>query len=703
MLRKPIVAVTVDFLEAMSNIPKIKQKKVWEFAEKYTENPDSPGINYEKLRNVRDSKIRTVRIDLEYRAVVLHPPQGNVYTVVWVDHHDEAINWAKNREFKIHHRTGLLHVFNIDESVLSRIKEQAESNSNESLFRDYSDKKLQLCGVPTPLLPVVRNIRNEEELVELRNFISIEIYEALLCLAAGYSVDETIEELIFGEEGTYDPEDFTTALMNPSNRRKFTVVETVDELSLMLEAPMEKWRVFLHPTQEKLIYANFSGPALVTGGPGTGKTVVAMHRAKYLAERIDSEEGKILFTTFTSNLAQNIKRNLASLCPLTVFNKLEVTHLHSWVYRYLNTQGLKFSIPTEKQLQESWKEAVAKAGERKWELSFCREEWETVIQHHGIQSLEEYLQVVRYGRGIRLSERERKELFKVFESFIAAKKNKNLMEWNDVLEYSRELLIESGTILPYSTIIVDEAQDMEPSAFRLLGTMVPNKEDDLFIVGEVHQRIYKRPVVLRNCGIKVRGRSSNLRLNYRTTAQIGKWALNMIKGLNQVGFDGNESMLQGYRSLLKGNDPIVKNFATPEEEKNFIIENIKNLLGTYQPESICLVARKNDLLEDYAKYLEENGITCRVLDRGDSYRQDGHVRLGTMHRVKGLEFTCVFIVAVNEGVIPSNTVIKGSTDNLLCAERLQKEKSLLFVAATRARDLLFISSYGEPSRFLVDN
>jgi superfamily I DNA and RNA helicase len=174
----------------------------------------------------------------------------------------------------------------------------------------------------------------------------------------------------------------------------------------------------------------------------------------------------------------------------------------------------------------------------------------------------------------------------------------------------------------------------------------------------------------------------------------------MLNGEKQIDFDGNRNDLRGYRSLLKGTEPIIKNFSTFEEEMAFLVENIKKLLLTYQPESICLIARKNEMLGMYAQYLEENEIGCLLLDKNAHPRDDNRIRLGTMHRVKGLEFACVFIASVNEGIVPRESVIKGSSDPMLRAERLQMEKALLFVAATRARDLLFITSYGKPSRFL---
>ena len=486
-----------------------------------------------------------------------------------IDHHDDAINWAKNRVFEIDQKTSLIHFWNLDEKVLAHSKQQGTFAFDDSIFKNYSDKDLKLCGIPMSLLPAIRSIKDEKELESLEGHVSAEIYEALFCLAAGYSVEQTINEVISDEAKACDPVDYVTALLNPRNKRQLTVLQTADELTAMLEEPMEKWRVFLHPTQERLSHARFSGPALVTGGPGTGKTVVAMHRANYLANQITTDGKRILFTTFSSTLAQNIKTNLARLCPPAVLEKIEITHLHSWATRFLQQQGLRFGIPTEKQLLECWEEAVKEASSEKWEVRFCREEWETVIQHHdhGIESLGQYLAVVREGRGIALNTDDRKEIYKIFTSFIGAKQRRNFFEWNDVLDQARKLIPKVA--LPYTGIIVDEAQDMEPAAFRLLRAMVPVQENDLFIVGDVHQRIYKRPTVLSHCGIMVRGQTRNLKLNYRTTAQIGKWAINMLHGAKQVDFDGEKSDLRGYRSLLKGAEPIIRNFLLSRTSWNF--------------------------------------------------------------------------------------------------------------------------------------
>ncbi len=698
-MAKPQLVVTSEFMDALFNIPRSTQRKVLDFAKRFTIDPRSPGINYEKLKGARDEKIRTVRIDLEYRAVVIHPPKGNVYTLVWVDHHDAAINWAINKEFRIGPQTGLLHVFNIDEKFIAP-RQFVPTGFTEGLFEAFTDKDLQKCGIPAILLPVIRNIEEEEELEELRQVVSPEIYDILLCLGAGYTVQEIFNELSIDTEREYDPDDYAAAFRNPSNKRHFAVVETVDELAEMLAAPMDKWRVFLHPTQEILIHRTYSGPALVTGGPGTGKTVVAMHRAKYLAEKMVSNGGRVLFTTFNINLAKNIEKNMEKLCSWEARQRLEITHLHSWAYRFLDGQGLRFGIAREKDLEDCWKEAMRTANQGEWGLGFCREEWETVIQHRGIESLQEYLEVIRYGRGARLARKEREELYAIFSAFIAEKKNRNILEWYDVLTLARKILEKSNIELPYQAIIVDEAQDMEAAAFKLLRAMVPSRENDLFIVGDVHQRIYRRPVTLSDCGIKVRGRSRNLKVNYRTTAQIGKWAINMVKGFDYRGLDGEKSSLHGYRSLLRGKDPVVNYFNNAVEEKEFILATLKDIMTSCPPENICLVARRTELVKEYADYLAESGLACRILDRGDPYRKDGYIKLGTIHRVKGLEFNCVFIVAANDGIIPLTQALKGTSDSLLYAENLQKERSLLFVAATRARDLLFVTGYGKPSRFL---
>jgi len=279
------VAISADFLRAFSGVPKAQQKKVREFTEKFRTDPTMSSINYEPMHEAKDPKVRTVRIGQDFRAIVIHPPKGDVYLLAWVDHHDEAMAWAKNKRFDVNAATGALQVVDVEqvehvEAAVTMDDEDSEPSiqSSARLFDEVGEQDLYDVGLPPLLVPSVRAIRDDSQLDELRAYLPEEAYEALFLLACGSSVEEALKEAKRVTE--VDPDDFDQALQHPDTQRRFRVVESSDQLLDMLNAPLERWRVFLHPDQADLVRRRFNGPARVLGGAGTGKTVVAMHRAQ---------------------------------------------------------------------------------------------------------------------------------------------------------------------------------------------------------------------------------------------------------------------------------------------------------------------------------------------------------------------------------------------------------------------------------------
>jgi len=332
------VAIASDFLSSFSNIPRKQQGKVLDFVNKFRTNPSLPGINYEKLKRAKDPNIRSVRIDQSYRGIVLKPESGNVYVLLWVDHHDNAYKWAENKRYKIHPETGSLQVIEVEETIeKGDPQDQEAAEEVDTLFKDIRDKHILRFGVPKEQLPLVRKLKNEDELDEIADKLPQEAYEALFFLAAGYSLEEVFQEIEgVDDEQPVDVNDFDTALFNPDSRRRFYIVEDELELAAILNAPLEKWRVFLHPSQQKLVERNWNGPVRVLGGAGTGKTVAAIHRAKWLAQNaFHGGKDRILFTTFTRNLAADIQDNLAKICPKDTLRKIEVINLDRWVFGFL--------------------------------------------------------------------------------------------------------------------------------------------------------------------------------------------------------------------------------------------------------------------------------------------------------------------------------------------------------------------------------
>lgn len=693
----PTVALGTEFLDAYARIPRSKQRKVGQFIEKFKRDPTVRSINYEKIHAVKDPKVRTVRIDVQYRAIVLHPDEGDVYVLAWVDNHDEAMEWAKNRVFPINPVTGALQVINLEE-VQKILPAHTRTSKRASLFDQHDDDVILSFGIPEVLLPAVRGIRQRSELQSLLRHLPQEAAEALTWLAEGLPINEIRETVgATTQREPVDPTNFNKAIDHPDSRRRFVTIHSDQELSAILDAPLEKWRIFLHPTQERLVDKEFKGPAKVIGGAGTGKTVVAMHRARHLARTLCTKTSdRILFTTYTVNLAENLEESLAHLCG-DLKDRVEVLNLHAWAARLMRKHGIEFKIATNEEIERCWEEAMKAADCREFDAGFLKQELEQVVQANGIETRADYLKVSRTGRGRTLTRAQRAQVWSILEHYRAGLKNQEKTDWLSAIHETRLFIEKKRLAMPYRAVIVDEAQDFHAEEWKLIRLIAPEAANGLFLVGDAQQRIYGHRISLRQCGINIQGRSSQLYLNYRTTEEIRDWASALLNGMDADGLDEDAYDTRQYKSLLSGPKPEFLFCKNPSEEKKLLGRRLKELLKSHPPEEICLVTRmKKTITEHYKPMLAELNIPHTVLERN---REGKGVRLATMHRVKGLEFPIMILAGVNAGVVPPRGVLS-DTDPVTRAERESNERSLLFVAATRARDLLLITCAGQPSPFL---
>ena len=704
-MQKITVAISDDFLKSFSGIPRKQQAKVREFVEKFRVNPASPAIHYEKIQEAKDENLRSVRIDQDYRGIVLRPATGNVYLLLWVDHHDKAYAWAANRVYAVHAETGSLQMVNVKEQAPSQTPAgPTKTKPAESrLFDAFGDDELLRLGVPMILLPLVRQLENRDALETIENQLPQEAFEALFFLAEGFPLEEVIKEMLKEQPpAKVDTADFVTALENPDSKRRFHVVEGALELAEILNSPLELWRIFLHPSQRTIVEKNYKGPFRVLGGAGTGKTVVAMHRARWLAEKVfTGESDRILFTTFTKNLAEDIKENLRKLCSADVMKKIDVVNLDAWVVQFLKKHGYHYSLIFQDKTGPYWQNALNLAPtDLNIEESFYLQEWTQVIQAQGIKTVDEYLKASRVGRRKKLTRPMKQAIWLVFEEYRAQLNSKGLKEMMDAVRDARIILQDKGDILPYKAIIVDEAQDMGPEAFKLIRQMIPESRgelhNDLFIVGDAHQRIYRSRVVLGRCGINIIGRSRKLKINYRTTEETRKWAVQLLEGKASDDLDGGLDSQKGYKSLLHGDSPEIRHFHSFTEEVQFIATYLNALIKEgIDVNTVCLVARTNDLLKQYESALQEKGIKTYLIKRSVAEdRKAGGLRLATMHRVKGLEFDDVIIASVNEGVVPLQLPAMDDQSTGLAEENENLERALLYVSATRAKKKVLMTSYG---------
>ena len=724
------VALGEDFLESFACLPKSEQKKTGEFIQKFRNNPCASGINYEKLKT-KDGRLWSVRIDQTYRGIVLRDDATDIYILLWVDHHDEAYEWAERKRVAINATTGALQVYEtiaeapIEEaSTVPAEKALAEmaqpvtadapatSSASEEKrqsalpFAALSDAELLELGVPQELLGFVRRLTTASFRLVAKSLPS-DAYENLSWIVEGFPLSEVLDMLRAERAeaaSVADPNDLGAALRNPETLRAFTVVEGEDELQRMLDAPLEKWRVFLHPSQRKIVERNYHGPARVSGGAGTGKTVVAMHRAKRLAENMQPGE-KLLFTTFNKTLAEDIEASLAGICSPEVLRHIEVVHLDAWAVRYAKAQGLDFRVAyEEKELKDLWKQAIDAADvSLSFNPDFYIEEWSQVIAAQDIGSFDEYAHAQRKGRGMRLSRRERVGVWKVCEQYRQLMESKRLRDGDSLLNECCKLVSTQSDAPAYAHIIVDEAQDLSAPAYRLLRALAgPEHDNDIFIVGDTQQRIYGTTVVLSRCGINVRGRSSILHINYRTTEEIRSTALGVLSGISFDDLDGGAETDRRTQSLFHGAPPLVKACASSEEEQAFVVDTVHELMSQgVELKDICVIGRSNKLLDDFAEALNDADLPIFRLrnNRSDNRTRDG-VRVATMHRAKGLEFGYVLIPGLTRSGFPPYWLRKEAQEEGTEEQLLVQERSLLYVAMTRAKFGVYLSYTGKPSELL---
>jgi len=701
----PQVAFSKDFMEAYSRLPRKTQKKVREFTEKFQKDPTQAGLNFERLEDACDSKVRSVRVDQAYRIIIIHPPKGDVFLCVWVDKHDETYQWVRNRRFEINPRLGTFQIFKMEAAtdVVSG-PEETVGKEQAGLLAEIDDEDLLLAGVPEPLLASVRALQDEIDLDALAPHLPPDSAEMLYLMAAGYSILEAIEETDRKKPvvEAVDVEDFSKALARPESQQHFKVVTDEADLDAMLDAPLEQWRIFLHPSQRKLVSMNANGPVRVLGSAGTGKTVVLMHRANHLAMQVfTGDNDRLLVTTFTRNLAFDLKMNLRNLCSDEAISRLEITNLHSWAVGFMRKQGHIFRIVQEHERRRLFELAMTETSDQSHTLDFYMDEWDQVVQAQEVENRDDYFTARRVGRGTRLSRRQRAAVWSVLSRYRELLNEEGWIEWPDAIRETRLYIEKHKLSLPYRAILSDEVQDFSISELKLLRTLAPQEPNTLFLVGDGHQRIYGQPVRFGACGIEIRGRSRRLKLNYRTTEQIRSRAVAILEGKEIDDLAGGIDSLKGYRSLRNGPSPEICKFANEAEEAVCITDKVQNwLVAGVAAESICIAARtRSQISSRYEAILTAAGIDAVKVetDPQDESKVSG-IRLATMHRMKGLEFSRVILAGVREGTVP--LVPHNALDENHDPYHELKERCLFYVASTRARDELVITGYGQMSPLL---
>lgn len=716
------VSYDIGCMKSLRKLPDRVALKFMDMMTRYMSDPTANGLNLETVEGSKDSSIKSLRVDQGYRAIAFEV--GRDIMFVHVNEHDKAYRWAAGRRVKLDPETNRIRVFEEVDAEVEKVAIPAPSVPR--LFDGVADGRLRALGVSEEELAAVHLVPTIDALEETEDRFDPLTYQILYAVVAGYD-DEEIRALTgVGGETEAEPKassaepTFAQLIETEQSRQTIFIPESQEELRRVFEEGLEGWRVFLHPDQRKLAYRDYNGPALVRGGAGTGKTVVAMHRAKHLADQIEKDPiragQRVLVTTFTTSLAHDIEANLRTLCPAHLDARpprIEVINLDRWVSQFLKRKSfareVAFFGEARDRLDLVWRE-VFDDHELPVGLSepFVRSEWAQIVQAKGLTDQRAYLKASRAGRGTPLDRKKRAAMWEIFVDYRARLISEGIAEPDDAYREASEILSAEAPNLPYAAVIVDEAQDMGEQAFRLIRAIVPEApsgdRNSLFIVGDAHQRIYGRRAAMSACGINIRGRSKRLRLNYRTTQEIRAWAVSILEGVAVDDLDEGTDTLRGYVSLMQGVAPELVACNSEAEELDGLVAWVRSLPQDQIRLSDIgvLCTRRADADRVHAR-LRAAGLETVMLQSGADDRSVPGVRVTTMHRAKGLEFFAVAIPFLSDSAFPPQGALRAAVDGADKEDIVNQYRSLLHVAATRAKKALRVSWSGTLTGLVGDD
>jgi len=678
------------FTDSLARLTGEEQKAAKTTAFDLQLDPASPGMQFHRVERAKDRCFWSVRVNEDIRLIVHRTDRSLL--LCYVDHHDAAYSWAERRRLSVHPKTGAAQLVEIREMVREitipkYVETQVETAAKPPLFADFSDDDLLSYGVPSEWFGEVREA-NEDTLLELALHLPGEAAEALLSLAVGEKPE--VAPTVVGGADPFN---------HPDAQRRFRVMSNVEELERALSYPWDKWAVFLHPAQRELVERSFNGPARVSGSAGTGKTVVALHRAVHLAR--STPNARVLLTTFSDTLAHALKGKLVSLISNEphLGERLEVHSMQAIGQRLYELNFGCPNIVSEEIIEQLLLEATREAEVDRFSLRFLMSEWLDVVDAWQLETWEEYRDVMRLGRKTRLPERQRAALWKVFSRVQAGLKDKNLITYSQL--FSQLASCFAGRPSPFEFVVVDEAQDVSVAQLRFLASLGAGRPNSLFFAGDLGQRIFQQPFSWKALGVDIRGRSSALRINYRTSHQI-RMKADQLLDPELTDADGNLEKRRGTISVFNGPVPVIRVLDSQDEEIDtvgqWLAERLEERVAAHE---IGIFVRSAAEIERARAAVEEAGIPFRVLDERLG-ATSGYASVSTMHLAKGLEFRAVAVMACDDEVIPLQERIEAIADEADLEEVYNTERHLLYVACTRARDYLLVTGVKPASEFLDD-
>lgn len=679
------------FTDSLTRLRADEQKSVKTAAFDLQLNLAAPGLNFHRLDKAKDKSFWSVRVGSDIRLIV-HKTNSSLL-LCYVDHHDKAYAWAERRKLETHPKTGAAQLVEIRERVEEiavpvYVEVQRPKPPKPPLFAHLSDDVLLGYGIPLEWLADVQKA-TEDNILSLTDHLPSEAGEALLELATGGKPQQP-------QPAPTGADPFT----HPDALRRFRVMNDTEELERAFAYPWDKWTIFLHPAQRQWVERDYNGPARVSGSAGTGKTIVALHRAVFLART--NPDSRVLLTTFSDALANALRTKLRRLISNEprLGERLEVHAMNAVAERLYEQHFGRPKTASRDVIRQFLVEGAEAVPDQKFRVSFMLSEWEELVDAWQLDTWESYRDVIRLGRKTRLQESQRAVLWTILAALRARLRTEGLITNSEMFTRLAGQL-ETRKHPPFDFVVVDEAQDLSVSQLRFLAALGGKRSNGLFFAGDLGQRIFQQPFSWKSLGVDIRGRARTLHINYRTSHQIRIQADRLL-GPEVADVDGNVEERRGTVSVFNGPAPAVRTFKTGEEE----IEAVGIWLADrsregVMPHEIGVFVRSEDELDRARAAIAKAGLVFKMLDKHVE-TTSGLVSIGIMHWAKGLEFRAVVVMACDDEIIPLQSRIEGVADDSDLEEIYNTERHLLYVACTRARDHLFVTSAEPASEFLDD-
>lgn len=647
----------------------VKKLETWEKTatetaiKKMGHNNYTNSLNEEKIHN----DFYSARVNLDLR--IIYKEYDYFRALVYINHHDDAYTWAQNHFLDIN-QCQALYISDVS-FTLDNIEEVKD---DKSLFNKLgvSLDTIRLIVGNELYAKKIYSLNSYNEVLEFldRYYIVDEIKEAFLALLDGGDQFQVIKNF-----STNIPNSIHKVLKAKETERRFYLLEDETLLTNLFGDDFEEWQIFLHPSQKYLITKDFSGPALVEGGPGTGKTVVGLHRAVYLAKYIyPNIEDRILLCTYSKKLAQFLQDKLIQLATLNHLDphRIEVDYVDNIINKICKENDISIKgLDNQAHSEELRKRYSDSPFELQFKPPFYIKEYEEIIQANNIKSLDEYLAINRTGMRLALSPQQRKQVWEWMEYFIEVKTRKGLLNQEDITKSLEEALDNNKISPQYASIIVDESQDLSPTTIRVLNKLLKTVRNNLFLLSDEDQRIFKMQSFRKNMDIKIVGRTHKLFLSYRTSKAIYDFALKALVNINRI--------KRKYECLYLGVEPIIYRYSTNDEQYQYAVNIVKQLLTVnyYEPYQIGIVTALKDKLKILQQFFRQYNINTTLLEQKLYPNKNCGVCLSSVQGIKGLEFRALIYLDYNYSIY-----------NALPIEGLNER--LQYTGCTRAREQLFI-------------